>query len=127
MILPPSPGNRYINEILNTDVNNKMFFSKKDSLNIMAQSLNSQKIEIDKIILDKLNSTTFEKEMIKLKNGKQYNFYEMKVPVFSLDNQKAYVELDYRCGGLCGGGKAIFLEKIKGKWKIVEKRTTWIS
>jgi hypothetical protein len=45
----------------------------------------------------------------------------MTIPLFSLDNQKAYVELGYYCGTLCGYGEAIYLKKINGKWTIVEK------
>jgi hypothetical protein len=51
----------------------------------------------------------------------------MTIPIFSLDNQKAYVELGYHCGTLCGYGKAIYLKKVSGKWIIVKKFRTWIS
>jgi len=119
VVFPPAPGNRYITDILNIKVNNEPFFEKKDSLHIMTQNLNLKKIEIDKEILKKLNSTSFEKEMVKRKNGKQYNFYNMKIPVFSIDKKKAYVELEHRCGSLCGNGSAIFLKKFKENGKLL--------
>ncbi|MCB6089721.1 hypothetical protein, partial [Flavobacterium psychrophilum] len=127
LIFPPNLGNRDINEIVNIKIENKLFFSKQDSLYIMEQSLKPQKFKIDKTITNKLNATTFENEMKKRKSGKQYDFYEMKIPIFSLDRQKVYIELDHRCGSLCGSGRAISLKKINGKWKIIEKWRTWIS
>ena len=127
LIPPPFPGNRYINEIVNAKIENELFFSKQDSLYIMEQSLNQQKFKIDKAIINKLNVTTFKNEIEKRENGKQYNFYEMKIPIFSLNRKQVYVELDHRCGSLCGSGKAIYLKKISGKWIIIEKWQTWIS
>ena len=103
------------------------FFSTKDSLYLVEQNSNPQKFKIDQILLDKINQTTKEKEINKKESGKSFNFYEMTIPIFSLDNQKAYLELNHYCGGLCGSGESIYLEKIKGKWKIIDKWTTWIS
>lgn len=126
-IYPPPHGKLYLYFLLNQKINGEIFFSSKDSSNIMLQNLNPERLKIKETITDKLNSTSFEKEMIKQKNGNQYDFYEMTIPIFSLDRQKAYVELDHYCGFLGGGGIAIYLKKINGKWKIVEKWRTWIS
>jgi hypothetical protein len=127
IIFPPAPGNIFLNNLLNDKVNGEIFFSTKDSSTIMLQNLNPEKIKIKEIITEKLNTTTFEKEMIKRKKGKEYDFYEMTIPIFSLDKQKVYVELNHSCGVLCGNGKGIYLKKINGRWKIVEKWETWIS
>lgn len=127
IIFPPAPGNIFINNLLNDKVNGEIFFSSKDSLAIILQNSNPEKIKIKESITEKLNTTTFEKEMTKRKKGKEYDFYEMTIPIFSLDKQKVYVELNHSCGALCGNGKGIYLKKINGKWKIVEKWETWIS
>ena len=124
---PPFPGNQFISNILKTKINDEVFFSKKDSANIMSQSSTLEKFEIGNAISSKVNATTIEKEFKKKENGKDYNFYQMKIPIFSLDKQKAYVELNRYCGHLCGSGKAIYLKKINGKWIIIEKWRTWIS
>jgi len=127
LVLPPVPGRIYVTELLNNKINDELFFTTKDSSNLIAQNSKSSKFIIDKSILKNINSTSFEKEKAKRKKGENYRFYEMTIPIFSRDNQKAYVELGYHCGTLCGHGKAIYLKKIKGKWIIVKKFGTWMS
>lgn len=127
LIPPPAPGRIYLSEILNDVINNEVFFSTKDSSNLIAQNSNPSKFEIDKSVLKNINFTTTDKEVKKQKKEDFYRFYAMTIPIFSLDNKKAYVELDYHCGTLCGYGNAIYLKKIRGKWIIVEKVKTWIS
>ena len=127
LVFPPIPGNIYIGNLLNDKVTGEKFFTSKDSLTILEQNSNPEKIEIDKSLSEKINSTTFEMELEKRKNGKEYNFYNLSIPIFSLDRQKAFVELEHHCGSLCGSGKGIYLKKINGKWKIVETWRTWIS
>ena len=127
-IIPPAaPENRYITTLLYDHVSDDKFFTKKDSTFILSQNSNPKRIEIARKITEKLNTTTFENELKKIKNNEDYDFYEMSIPIFSLDKQTAYVELDYRCGHLCGNGRAFYLRKINGKWKIVEDFKTWIS
>lgn len=127
LVLPPAPGRIYLTELLNERINGEIFFATKDSFNLIAQNSKPSKFIVDQSILKNINSTSFEKEKAKRKKGKNYRFYEMTIPIFSLDNQKAYVELGYHCGTLCGYGKAIYLKKVSGKWIIVKKFRTWIS
>lgn len=127
LVLPPAPGRIYLTELLNEKINNEIFFTEKDKSNLIAQNSKPSKFIIDKSILKNINSTSFEKENAKRKKGENYRFYEMTIPIFSLDNQKAYIELGYHCGTLCGHGKAIYLKKLNGKWIIVKKFGTWIS
>ncbi|MCF6140935.1 hypothetical protein L1S34_06520 [Flavobacterium sp. K77] len=124
---PLAPGRIYLTELLNDKINDEIFFAKKDSSNLIAQNSKPSIFKIDKLLLININTTSFEKENIKRKKGKNYRFYEMTIPIFSLDNRKAYVELGYHCGALCGHGKAIFLKKINEKWIIVKKFGTWVS
>tara|TARA_R100000935_G_C2745304_1_gene127552 strand:+ start:75 stop:683 length:609 start_codon:yes stop_codon:yes gene_type:complete len=127
LISAPAPGNRYITTILYDNISDEVFFSSKDSSFILSQNSNPKRIKIDKKITNKLNTTTFQNELKKIKNGEDYDFYEMSIPIFSYDKRTAYVELDHRCGHLCGNGRAFYLRKINGKWKIIEKFRTWIS
>ncbi len=124
---PPMPGNRYINSLLNDKVSGEIFFSSKDSLEILKQNSNPKKLEIDTVLSLKLNSTTFEIELAKKKNGKEYKFYYLSIPIFSIDRQKAFVELEHHCGSLCGSGTGFYLKKINGKWKVIKRWQTWIS
>lgn len=120
-----SPNNVSIEELL--QYKKSEFFKVKDSLHLLKQNSNPQKFKIDKVIFDKINLTTRAIEINKKNTGKPFDFYEMTIPVFSSDNQKAFVQLNYYCKGLCGNGVSLFLEKINGKWKIVDKWVTWMS
>ncbi|WP_268847570.1 hypothetical protein [Flavobacterium aestivum] len=125
---PPTPFNSVsINQLLSYKINNDNFFSKADSTYLVSQSLGLKEFKIEQKIIEKIKSTTFDKEELKQKTGKKYDFYEMTIPVFSKDNSKAYVEINHYCGGLCGSGKAFFLSKINGEWRIINKTQTWIS
>lgn len=127
LIPPPPPRGIYITTLLSEKIIGERF-SSKDSLFILEQNSNPEKLKIEKNLLSKLNSITIEKALIKRKKSeKLFTFYKMTIPIFSIDRQKAYVELDHHCSGLCGSGLAIYLKKINGKWQIIEKRQTWIS
>lgn len=127
LIPPLSDREIYISDLLYNHPKEEVFFSVNDSLYLLKQNSNPQKLKIERNLLNKLNTTTVEKALIKRKNAEMFWFYQMTIPVFSLDRQKAYAQLDCFCTGLCGSGQAIFLEKINGKWKIIKKRQTWIS
>lgn len=125
--VPPPPQDIYITELTNSNIKGESFFSSKDSLYLLEQNSNPEKLKIEKDLINKLNTTTIEKLKTQRKKGLRFRFYEMTIPVLSFDRQKAYVQLGYHCGSLCGNGKAIYLKKINGKWKIITKWKTWIS
>ena len=59
----------------------------------------------------------------KRSQGKSYRFYDLTIPIFSSDMNKAYVELT-----LYGSGaQALYLEKINSKWTIIRRIGLWIS
>jgi hypothetical protein len=125
--LPPPPQDIYITELINSKIKGESFFSSKDSLYLLEQNSNPEKLKIKKDLINRLNTITIEKLETQHKKGQRIRFYEMTIPVLSFDRQKAYVQLGYHCGRLCGTGKAIYLKKINGKWKIITKWETWIS
>ncbi|MNR29931.1 hypothetical protein D3C85_1473490 [compost metagenome] len=94
---------------------------------LLEQNLNPEKLKIDKNLSNRLNTITIEELKTQRTKGQRIRFYEMTIPVLSFDRQKAYVQLGYHCGSLCGSGKAIYLRKINGKWMIITKWETWIS
>ena len=124
---PPSFNDVSIENLLYYKIENQTFFTSKDSIFLLEQNLKPNKLKIENEIIEKINATSKNIELQKKKIGKSYNYYEMTIPIFSKDKQKAYLELNHYCGGLCGSGKSIYLKKINGKWKIVEKWRTWIS
>ncbi len=123
---PPSFNAVSITDLLHYD-RKSTFFKAVDSLYLIKQNLNPERIEIDSKIVGKVNFTTKDKEISKKNKGTHYSYYEMTIPVFSSNNQIAYLELNHYCGRLCGSGKSIYLKKINGKWKVIEKWGTWIS
>lgn len=126
-VLLPKQNGVYITNLIPTKIKGISFFSSRDSLYILKQNSNHKKLKIKKTIVDKLNETTIEKVEKRRENKQRSRFYEMTIPVFSLDRQSAYVQLDYECGGLCGNGNVIYLKKIKGKWQIIVQWQSWIS
>jgi len=129
--IPPPPKPSFndvsIEDLLNNKIENQMFFTSKDSIFLLEQNLKPNKLKIENEIIEKINATSKNIELEKKKIGKSYNYYEMTIPIFSKDKQKAYLELNHYCDGLCGSGKSIYLKMINGKWKIVAKRKSWIS
>ena len=125
--VPTPPDFVTINEIIKVKIKGQAFFSNVDSSHILSQYPDIKKLKISENILSKINSPSFEKEIVSRKKVGEYHFYEIGIPLFSIDNKKAFVELSSYCGGLCGNGEFIFLEKINGKWKIIERFETWIS
>tara|TARA_R110002124_G_scaffold179685_1_gene347290 strand:- start:47 stop:664 length:618 start_codon:yes stop_codon:yes gene_type:complete len=123
---PPSFNDVSITDLLNYD-RKSTFFKNIDSLYLLKQNLNPAKLEIDSNVVRNVNFTAKDKEISKKKNGKLYSYYEMTIPIFSLNNEVAYVEVNHYCGRLCGSGQSLYLKKINGKWTVIEKWGTWIS
>lgn len=125
--IPPLPEfpNISIDELLHHKKG--AFFKSKDSLYIIEQNSYPEKLKIDKRFKTKFNLITIEEFKRKKSRDEFYSYYIISLPVFSLDNQNAYVELNHYCGGLCGSGSSIYLKKINGKWKIIDFWGNWIS
>ncbi|MGC4099814.1 hypothetical protein [Ferruginibacter sp.] len=51
--------------------------------------------------------------------------YIISMPLISSDNKTAIMQIDEYCEG--GSGSIYILEKIDGKWKVVEEILQWIS
>lgn len=46
---------------------------------------------------------------------------------FSEDQQSALFYMEHHCGGLCGAGEFVFLERVEEDWQIAGSSTKWIS
>lgn len=92
----------------------KIGFDKKDSLYLLSQNEIKDTITLPQNILEKANVLS-EKQR---KNWYQYynSFYEFNFTIISKDKTKAYIEIGYICGGLCGSGRAYILQKKE--WKM---------
>jgi len=102
-------------------------FDKKDSLYLLSQNLNPDSLKISDKLLSKTKHLTRKQIDEEWEKGNYIKYFTFKIPFISKDKSKAYIESGYRCGGLCGNGRAYFLEKNNGKWKVVKKWVTWMS
>jgi hypothetical protein len=46
---------------------------------------------------------------------------------FNADSTLALFYVEHQCGGLCGGGAFILMQKQAGQWKILDQADTWMS
>jgi hypothetical protein len=124
---PPSFSNVSISDLLNSKIQDNIFFKSIDSTYLLEQNLEEKNLKLNKNLITKINSTTKQIELNRKEKGESFDFYEMSIPIFSYNKQKAYVELNHYCGILCGNGVSIYLKKINGKWKIIQIVECWTS
>lgn len=53
--------------------------------------------------------------------------YRFGHPVFYDSGNKCMLETGYVCGGTCGNGSILLLEKVSGEWVIKNNYITWVS
>ena len=46
---------------------------------------------------------------------------------FDKNKTRGVFYYSFVCGGLCGGGSIVFVEKIDDKWQIIGQREMWVS
>lgn len=97
-------------------------FTASDSAYVSYQNDSLNRFLIKGDIINKIHTTTSEKQA-----GKEEEYFSCSIPVFSADKKKAYVELTHNCYGLCGSANLYLLAKTNNTWKIVKRRTLWIS
>lgn len=104
-------------------------FMKTDSLYILFQCHLPKRFKID---TTGLRCTTFTSEaevkILKKRSRKEYfsfYYYQMSMPLFSLDQTQAYVMLDSYYNYMAAEGYAFFLKKVNSKWKIIWQDLTW--
>ncbi|MCZ8228354.1 hypothetical protein [Flavobacterium sp.] len=99
----------------------KSVFNQKDSLNFVSQNFCLSNLYIPKSISKSAKTISLE-ELKSQKINAQYMI--ISIPIFSSDNKKAYVEIDYYSKNR-NFGMSFFLQKIGEKWKVVYSRGNW--
>ena len=69
----------------------------------------------------------FGKRKSKIDFKSQNTLLSFSIPIFNKSRNIAWIKTEFVCGELCGEGKTLILQKINGKWKIINKKTDWIS
>jgi hypothetical protein len=109
-----------IEKIYNSNPINNLFFLKSDSLNIVNQNETFKTFKIPKSITQNFKTVELTKN---LKITKK--FIQFSIPIFSKDNTKEYLEIDYHSNNENSCGSSIYLEKTNGKWKIKNIERNW--
>jgi hypothetical protein len=125
LMLPPPIGDLDISGLINTK-HRQSYFTKKDSLYILYQNDTLKHFRFNSNLISNLKLTTNAIQEQNEKLDKYQPFLEISIPIFSLDQQYAYIQVNYLCVS-CGGGTGIFLKKINKQWMIVKKYSTWRS
>lgn len=116
----------YIRHLLNP--NDSLHFKKADSLYILTQYYSLKHFTVDRRTLTNVRFIS-ENELRteQIAGKKRTPYYELSIPIFSLDQQQVYVQLNryVRLNGAMG--YMFILRKIKGQWKIVRQKYTWMS
>ncbi len=110
------------------DERRPVYFSKSDYSYISFQCSNDTAFTIDKSVMPKITFTTLAERTNKNRETHYtFGFYDMSVPLFSVDQQQAYLQLAVYRGMNNAIGYEYILKKVNGKWKIIFKSQTWID
>ena len=136
---PPPPGFVYYDRDLLQDLFKEKLIDSLD-VNYMFNQIDSLKeftLDSSKIDRQSLRFATFKPwfkqygidstYQILRKKYNANSFIRISTPLMSKNGNKMLLDIDYHCGGLCGGGMTYLLEKKNGKWKIIFSRNNWIS
>ncbi|HSU16738.1 hypothetical protein [Longimicrobium sp.] len=55
------------------------------------------------------------------------SFHTLSRPGFDAERRHAVIVTGSHCGALCGHGQIVLLERGPAGWRIVQRRTTWVS
>lgn len=101
----------------------KELFSKNDSVFFVYQNS-----ILSTFTLTHTPFKVFPKEDLKSKKIDPWYqpVIEITIPVFSLDHNKAYVEVDFNIAD-AGHGEAYFMVKENNQWRVKLKYQTWIA
>ena len=96
----------------------KYFFTVSDeNIYIAKQKEDSKPIE--------LSDQLFGKRKKKI-NLFQDTYIYFSIPIFNKSRNLAWIKTGIACGKTCGEGRTLILQKINGKWKIINKKSNWI-
>ena len=126
-VSPPIDHNTVsIFNLLNSLVNNKRFFERSDSSYFLFQNNSVDTFTIDKSITEKLAIMNSYVQQQKINSTRFAHYYDLTIPILSVDKKKAYIELTNNCSG-CGGATAFYLEKIDSMWTVIGWQRLWLN
>lgn len=124
---PPIDHNTVsIFNLFNSLVNHQRFFGRSDSTYFLSQNNAMDTFTIDKTLTEKIAVTTLSEQQQKTNSNQFAHYYDMTIPILTVDQKKAYIELTNNCSG-CGGATAYYLERSNSKWIVVGWQRLWIN
>lgn len=120
---PPPPVQAFavsLRQLLSHKYYRQHFFSRQDSLFLLQQAYRQQEGLLDTALLAPGDFLSVSHQGPAVKRADPVGFYRFSRPLFSQDSLRACIYLNYTCFS-CGSKYALFLEKSKGKWKVVER------
>ncbi len=134
---PPSDMVDYSEDFFKTLISNKLLTASEAKF-MYASMDTTQVISVDSTLISK--PTMSKSDIDKLFDydiDYAYQYFEKKygtscflriaTPLFNKNKTKLVLSIDYFCGPLYGHGYIFILNKVKGKWMIVEELGTWQS
>ncbi len=98
-----------------------------DSVTVKIEKIKVEFFPAITIIDKKDNKRLRRYTKTKLKKNKRKPVAYISFPLISTDQKRAIVYGSYICGGLCGSGGIFHLEKINGKWTMLEYERRWVA
>ena len=136
---PPPPGFINYNKDMFIDLaDNKLIDSiDVDFMFNQIDTLKDFKLDSAKIIKQTLSYSVISQMLAKtgiestyqllFEKYNAHSYIKFSTPLVSKDGKKMIFDVDYHCGGLCGGGVTYLLVKQNDKWRITYSRGNWIS
>ncbi|WP_281234328.1 hypothetical protein [Flavobacterium gelatinilyticum] len=110
----------YIEKLLNANFNGEKIFKNKDSLNFVEQNNCFLNYRLPKTTSGKVKTISVSKI------EKAEDYLILSIPIFSKDNKKAYIQMDYYPKRY-QYGISVYLEKKDNVWKITTSKEHWSS
>jgi len=112
------------------DINDPLFRTTRDSLNISRTDISFIKTQIKKNKKQIFLATSSLKDVSFKKSEDEFlPVTNISLPVFSVDRTIALINVNYHCGSLCGHGGIEVYRKVGGKWQrfIMKFWASWMS
>jgi hypothetical protein len=110
----------YIEMLMNANLKGKKIFKPKDSINFIEQNNCFFKYTLPKNIAGRIKTISASE----IENATDYILFS--IPIFSEDNKKAFIEIEYYPKEL-PYGLALYLEKKDTIWKVIDTKTIWVK
>ena len=115
-----------ITSLIHSGTHQEGYFGKIDSLYLLFQNDTLRNFRFNKNLMSGIQLTSTNEQQPQSKRNYNARFFDMSIPIFSLDQKTAYVQLDH-IFPMCGAGFVLYLQKKNGEWKIVKSMMSWIN